>query len=112
MGKVFGKYVENDEEFVSVSDISGFFYNCKDMVKQMEYRGNNLVWTGLMVGKDEVDEPQPQNKPFKAKKEINFPENYRPMPYVEIKDPNPYVPTGNGFVCHGMPLNYKLNYNK
>ena len=48
-----GKYVSinpDNPSALGVCDESGFVFNHKDLIKQMEWRGNNLVWTGLMVG--------------------------------------------------------------
>jgi hypothetical protein len=41
-------------------DISGFMVRHSDLVKQMEYKGNGLYWTGLWVHKDFADKPNPQ----------------------------------------------------
>lgn len=48
---------------LGVCDDSGFDFNHCDLVKQMEWRGNNLVWTGLMIGKPYLDKPSQQNRP-------------------------------------------------
>jgi len=41
-------------------DITGLPVMHQDMVKQMEYIGNGLSWTGLMVHYKDADEPNPQ----------------------------------------------------
>jgi hypothetical protein len=59
-----GKYVSLDFEnpdSVAICDISGMVCNYGDLVKQMEWRGQRLVWTGLMVNKVFADKPNPQN---------------------------------------------------
>lgn len=61
-----GKYVTIDTENpagVAICDYSGFVFNHKDLVRQMEWRGEALVWTGFMVGKPFVDQPNPQLRP-------------------------------------------------
>jgi hypothetical protein len=61
-----GKHITIDvdnPQALGVCDYTGFVHLRKDLVKQMEYRGNRLVWTGFLVGKDYVDVPNPQLKP-------------------------------------------------
>ena len=41
-------------------DYSGFLVARRDLVKQMEYRGNGLIWNGFWVGKRFADKPNPQ----------------------------------------------------
>ena len=53
----------NSPSALGVCDESGFVFNHKDLVKQMEWQGNQLVWTGLMVGKPYLDVPSEQNRP-------------------------------------------------
>jgi hypothetical protein len=60
-----GKYVTIDRDNpqgVGRCDYSGFIFNSTDLVRQMEWRGNALVWTGLMVGKRFADVPNPQGR--------------------------------------------------
>ena len=77
----YGRNVRNNKKPVSVCDHTGLFFNTFDMVKQMEYRGNKLMWTGLMVGESESDKPNPQNLPFKPKKELQPIKNLRVEQY-------------------------------
>lgn len=61
-----GKYVNIDQDFptaVGICDYSGLVVSRRDMVKQMEWRGNRLIWTGLLVNKRFADVPNPQLKP-------------------------------------------------
>lgn len=61
-----GKHVHIDSsapEALGICDYTGFPFMKKDLVKQMEYRGNALVWTGLLVGRPYADKPNPQLKP-------------------------------------------------
>lgn len=66
ISKYKGKRVRidpNNPEALGICDYTDFVFNRSDLVKQMEWRGNNLVWTGLMVGKPYVDVPNEQNRP-------------------------------------------------
>lgn len=61
-----GKHVNIDQDFPSalgICDKSRFVFNHKDLVKQMEWRGNALVWTGFLVGRPYVDVPNEQLRP-------------------------------------------------
>ncbi len=61
-----GRYVVIDEsspQALGICDKSGFVFRRIDMVKQMEWRGNALVWTGFIVGKPFVDTPNAQLRP-------------------------------------------------
>lgn len=75
---VVSNKIRNKMRAVGVCDRSGFVYNLSDLVKQMDYMGDTLKWTGLMVGRDQLDQPNYQNKPFKAKIEGVLPPNNRP----------------------------------
>ena len=59
-----GRYVKKGSlEPIGVCDYSGFFFSKSDLIKQMEWRGNSLVWTGFMVGRPFLDIPSEQNRP-------------------------------------------------
>jgi hypothetical protein len=61
----WGKHVTIDTdnpEALGICDYTGFVFMRKDMVRQMEWRGNDLVWTGFYVGKPYADKPNEQNK--------------------------------------------------
>ena len=88
-----GKHVRDKKKLVGASDRSGFLYNTCDLVKQMEWRGNSLKWTGLMVGRDELDIPNENLRPFKADpKEGVLPPNNRPFQFTGTNPPF-YGPT-------------------
>lgn len=87
-----------DSHALGVCDDSGFVFNHKDLVKQMEWRGDNLVWTGLMVGPQYLDKPQEQNRPPLVKNDPRPVQNPRPpTPYTDpeypIVDPFPEIIT-------------------
>ena len=58
-----------------------------DLVKQYEYYGDTLTWTGYMVGKWYVDKPNPSLRPVKLKPD--------PVPLTNPRPPqiNPNAPT-------------------
>lgn len=61
-----GKYVninEDNPEALGICDYSGFVFKRADMVRQMEWRGNRLIWTGFIVGKPYSDMPNEQLRP-------------------------------------------------
>jgi hypothetical protein len=75
-----GEYVKkNVIEPVGVCDYSGFFFSRSDLVKQYEWRGNQLVWTGAIVGRPFVDEPNEQNRPPQIKGDPKAVKNPRPF---------------------------------
>ena len=75
-----GSYVKKGSmEPVGVCDFSGFWFSHSDLVKQMEYRGNSLVWTGFMVGRPFVDIPNQQARPPLVKADPKVVINPRPM---------------------------------
>jgi hypothetical protein len=56
--------IDNDHpRALGICDYTGFVHLRSDLVKQMEWRGDNLVWTGFYVGKDYVDTPNEQGRP-------------------------------------------------
>ena len=61
-----GKHVRIDSQSpngLGICDYTGFVFNKKDLIKQMEWRGNAIVWTGLYVGRPYADVPNEQNRP-------------------------------------------------
>lgn len=72
----------NNPEPLGVCDYSGMLYMLKDLVKQMEWMGDSLQWTGFYVGKDMLDVPNEQNRPPIAIGD--------PFPIIE---PRPFQPT-------------------
>ena len=102
--KYKGKYVRIDPKnpnALGVCDDSGFVFNHKDLCKQMEWRGDNLVWTGLMKGRPYLDVPSEQNRPPKV--------NRDPIPVANPRLPTPYTdPESNPVLPHDQ-LMIKLN---
>ena len=61
-----GKHVQIDPSSpkgLGICDYTGFVHMHKDLIRQMEWRGNALIWTGLYVGKQYADKPNEQNRP-------------------------------------------------
>jgi len=61
-----GKHVSIDStspHALGICDYSGFVFRRIDLVRQMEWRGNALVWTGYLVGRPYVDKPNEQLRP-------------------------------------------------
>lgn len=59
-----GKYTKMSRSFpapIARCDYSGFMVAHRGLVKQKEYRGAGLVWTGYYVYKKFQDQPNPQN---------------------------------------------------
>jgi hypothetical protein len=84
-----GSYVrKGSTEPVGVCDFSGFWFSQSDLVKQMEYRGNSLVWTGFMVGRPFVDIPNQQARPPLVKADPKVVMNPRPMGLELESGPN------------------------
>ena len=50
-----------------VCDFSGLRFRKSEMTKQMEYRGNALVWTGHWVAKKYADQPQHSLRPYQVR---------------------------------------------
>lgn len=99
-----GKYVTIDPKNPSalgVCDASGFVFNHKDLVKQMEWRGNAKVWTGFMVGKPFEDVPNEQNRPPITK--------YDPRPVMNPRLPTPYTDPNSPVSLPNAQLMAKLN---
>lgn len=102
--KYKGKYVKidpNDPDALGVCDESGFVFNHKDLCKQMEWRGDNLVWTGMMRGRPYLDVPSEQNRPAIGKAD--------PKPMKNPKLPTPYTDPDANQVLPPKQLLDKLN---
>jgi len=93
-----GRYVSINPlhpQAVAMCDYSQMIFMRKDLVKQMEYRGNALVWTGFYVGKPFADEPNPQLIP-----PILPPD---PIPVTEPRLQQGTIPQTNGVLAFPEP---------
>lgn len=85
-----GKFVKYDPDCpraIGQCDITSSLFAHSDLIKQMEWRGDSLVWTGLMVGRPFVDKPNPQNRPPPVKNDPTVVQNPRLIPtYQPLSD--------------------------
>lgn len=61
-----GKHVyinKEHPEALGICDRTGFVHMHKDLVQEMEWRGDRLVWTGFLVGKEYLDTPNQSLRP-------------------------------------------------
>lgn len=62
-----GKNVDSidpyNSEALGICDLTGFIHKRKDLLRQMQWRGNRLVWTGFLVGRNYLDKPNEQLRP-------------------------------------------------
>ena len=72
------KFDPKSPRAAGVCDYTGIVFAHKDLKKQMEWRGDQLSWTGLMVGDLFIDKPQPQNRPPPVLNDPTVIENPRP----------------------------------
>lgn len=86
------KYVKDINSPLGVCDRTGFYFNHSDLKKQMEWRGNSLVWTGLMVGEPFLDIPSEQNRPPITKPDPKPVKNARPPENYIASDANTVLP--------------------
>lgn len=90
-----GKYVKIDPKYpngVGVCDESGLVFNRKDLRKQLEWRGDRLVWTGSMRGEPYLDVPSEQNRPPIVKRDPIAVDNPRPPEGYTDPESNPVLP--------------------
>lgn len=63
-------------------DLTGFWYPLSEMRHKMEWAGNKLVDTGLLVGPDQLDKPQHQYRSVILPPDPRPVQNPRPSPHV------------------------------
>lgn len=64
MSNRHGKYTKVNPKrprAAAMCDYSGLLCMHDELVRQMEYRGTGLVWTGFFVNPRFADKPNPQN---------------------------------------------------
>lgn len=89
-GKRYKVNVKNPLGY-GICDKTQFIMRHCDMVKQMEYLGDSLQWTGYMVGKWYADKPNPSLKPVVLKPDPVPLDN--PRPQQQQPDSLPYKAT-------------------
>jgi hypothetical protein len=87
---------------LGVCDESGFDFNRKDLVQQMKWSGDNLVWSGLMVGRPYLDAPSEQNRPPLVKADP------RPVKDPRLPGNNAYTDPNGNQVLSNAQLTTKL----
>lgn len=90
----------NKPEPWGICDATGFVHFRKDLVKQMIWSGQSLVWTGFYVGKDYVEVPNPQMK-------TNI-FGIDPRPVVDPRPPKNPIP----IQYSNAPPNYNIPTNE
>jgi len=70
-------------------DTSTEIFNHKDLIYQKEWMGNQLRWTGSLVGKPFVDKPNPQLRPPLVKGDPKAVKDPRPAFYLTNSPPAP-----------------------
>lgn len=88
------------------SDFSGFVYNRKDLIRQMEWAGTSLIWTGMLVPACEADKPQPQLKAIRLPPDPVPVVNPRPLNFSTIDRPSGF--TQYVMWAGGAPLNFAV----
>ena len=89
-----GKYVSvkpHSRQAFGICDRTGYLFDRKDLVKQMMWAGDKLVWTKLWVGKPFIDIPNPQSRnPLLGPDPVSIPFPRPPlvtqMPWERIDD--------------------------
>ena len=90
----------NNPDAVARCDRSGQLCNYRDLVKQYDYRGTGLIWTGLYVNKYFLDKPNPQNMNPVIKRD--------PVP---LEHPRPWYLFSNTLPLGNNPLSTTMNSN-
>src|SRR6202790_19811 len=88
-----GKHVSIDEDHpqaLGICDYTGFVHNYRDLVRQMEWRGNAIVWTGFYVGRQYADRPNEQLRP------PILPPDPVPVRFPRLQQPTPITWSDNG----------------
>jgi len=74
----------NHPEAFAICDQCGFLRNHCDLAKDMEWRGNNLVWTGFLVCQDTcLDVPYEFDRPIKMPPDPEPVVNARPNMWAQ-----------------------------
>jgi hypothetical protein len=89
-----GKYVvvdPNEPHAIGYCDKTGSPFLKKDLVKQMEWRGDSLEWTGFLVGKPFADKPNEQGRAPLVLQDPVPVKNPRPPQSNFYNYPGPYI---------------------
>lgn len=84
----YGKYVKDPMKPLAICDLTGSLTNYSNLVKQMEWRGDRLQWTGLMVMKEAAWTPCQNLRPYRPPKGEGTPVQYPRPEYIVDAGPN------------------------
>jgi hypothetical protein len=101
-----GRHVRIDRDFpeaLGICDKTGFVFNRKDLVRQMEWRGNALIWTGFYVGLPYVDTPNEQLRP------PILPPDPVPIFYPRLQQPQNITWSTASFATWSTPTIYRFS---
>ena len=94
----------DNPEALGICDRCGFNFNHTDLRKQMDWRGDNYIWGGLLVCERCYDKPQEQNRPPLVKDD--------PRPIKNPRLPTPYTdPNGNPILPNAQLTTKLQNFN-
>lgn len=103
-----GKHVtidQNAPEALGICDFSGFVFKRKDLYRQMEWRGEALVWTGFLVGKPYLFTPNEQGRaPI-------LPPDPVPVAYPRLPQPEQQTWTNNQFTTWAETTDYTWTFS-
>jgi len=92
-------YVDPDSPLaLGICDKTGFVFRHIDLVKQMEWRGNSLVWTGFLVGRCYADKPNEQLRP------PILPPDPVPVRNPRLQQPSPVVWSNQSISWPSLPV--------
>lgn len=94
-------------EAMAECDRTGFWYPLSQMRRQLQWAGNKLVDTGLLVGPDQLDVPQDQNRSPILPADPTPRRNPRPSANVtqvpaSVGQPLPTSPENQGFTIYTL----------
>jgi hypothetical protein len=97
------KYIDVDMDFPDAfgfCDRTGFPTNRADLVKQYQYSGNQLIWTGLYVNEKFMDEPNTALQIY-----LNLSD---PTPVLDARPPLGQILSANS---NSLPFTNQIVYN-
>lgn len=86
-----GKYFKpnsNSSRAAGVCDFSSMVFPHSELKKQMQWTGDQLTWTGLMVAERFLDKPNPQDRPPPINNDPTVIANPRPPQGYQPLAPN------------------------
>lgn len=90
---------------LGICDKTGFVFRHIDLVRQMEWYGNSLRWTGFMVGKPYVDQPNEQLRP------PILPPDPVPVENPRLQQPSPVVWSNQSISWPNTPVDAWVDWS-